>query len=262
MRISPALNVIRQAIKDTIQNGFTMARLDQWRRLLGMAILDDYDPLKVRQAMAAKYKQSITEQKKQNPSVSKFRLAQIEPFFRPELEKRIRASADLIVLNRKAMIDKTIRRFSGWMTSVPDNSRAIDKAETASEIIKPLRDLPFEERRVMIDQGHKLISNVSAIVREHTGAIAVIWRSHWRQAGYDYRSEHKERDGKIYAIRGNWAIERGLMKVGDMGYLDEITQPGEEVYCRCFCVSLTALSELPADMLTAKGKEVLNAINK
>ncbi len=108
----------------------------------------------------------------------------------------------------------------------------------------------------MIDQGHKFVSALNDIVAVEGGAIAGKWRSHWKQAGYDYRPDHKERDEKYYAIRGNWALEKGLMNKGE-GYTDDITQPGQEIFCRCAYVYIYSLQKLPEDMLTKKGKELL-----
>ncbi len=76
-------------------------------------------------------------------------------------------------------------------------------------IAKPIRQLRYEERRVSIDQGHKLVSSINAVIAEQTQAIAMMWRSHWRQAGYDYRPDHKERDKRFYVVRGSWALSRG-----------------------------------------------------
>ena len=39
------------------------------------------------------------------------------------------------------------------------------------------------------------------------------------------------------------------------GYLDEITQPGEEVFCRCYVTYLYNLRSIPEDMLTQKGRK-------
>jgi hypothetical protein len=64
----------------------------------------------------------------------------------------------------------------------------------------------------------------------------------------------------VYAIRGNWALDKGLMKAGKAGYYDEITKPGEEVYCSCSATYLYAIRELPDDMITNKGRETLAQI--
>ena len=97
------------------------------------------------------------------------------------------------------------------------------------------------------------------MVASEGGAIALIWRSHWRQAGYDYREDHKDRDSQVYAIRGsgNWALQQGLMRPGPPGYYEDITAVGEEIFCRCWAEYIYRLGSLPDDMLTKKGAETL-----
>lgn len=195
---------------------------------------------------------------KYHPGLSRFTIERLMPRMRAELDRRIMTSAQLIKLNRASAIEKTLQRFSGWATSVPSGgTRATDKVDTKDSIRKALANLPFEERRVNIDQGAKLVSSINAVVAEGGGAIAATWNSHWKSLNYDYRPDHKDRDQKVYMIRGNWAQLKGLVKPGKAGYTDEQTKPGEEVYCRCWFTYLYNLNDLPEDMLTAKGKEAL-----
>ena len=164
--------------------------------------------------------------------ISRFTLQSMATRLRGELDRRILASAQLIKLNREQMIQKTMQRFSGWATSVPKGGAAeLDRRALKTELSKPLRQLPFAERRVLIDQGHKLNASISAVIAHDGGAIAGRWYSHWRQAGYDYREDHKERDGQIYLVRHSWAARAGLVKTGEAGWMDDITQPGQEVFC-------------------------------
>lgn len=164
--------------------------------------------------------------------IKRYTIARVGQDLAPILERRIQASADLIRIHRKESIEKVLQRFQGLATSIPaGGSRAIDKRSAKASIGKSLRQMRFEERRVVIDQGHKLISNIDQTIAEAGGAIAMVWHSHWRQKGYHYREDHKERDEHVYAIRGNWAITAGYMKKGAAGYLDEITQTGEEPFC-------------------------------
>jgi hypothetical protein len=206
-----------------------------------------------------KFKRAIsyTAINKHHPGVSRLTLSHITPRLRPELTRRIVASAQLIELNQKEAIEKTLQRFSGWATSIPaGGSRSVEKGEVKTEIAKSFRQIDYAERRVLIDQGHKLMSSIDAVVAQQTDAIAGIWRSHWRQPGYDYRPDHKERDKQVYAIRGSWAMEKGLMNKG-AGYLDDMTQAAEEPFCRCYVVYVQNLRDLPAEMLTAKGRDEL-----
>ena len=196
-----------------------------------------------------------------NPGVSAFTLQRIKPKLRSELDRRIMASANLIKVNREVAIERTLQRFSGWSTSIPAGGapKTVEKTDTKIHIRKALAQLPFEERRVLIDQGHKLNSSLNSIVANDGGAIAGYWHSHWKQVGYDYRKDHKERDGHCYAIRGSWAISQGLMTKGD-GYTDEMTQPAEEVFCRCNYRYVYALRDLPKAMLTQKGQAALDEV--
>lgn len=194
---------------------------------------------------------------KTNPKVQRYTLAQIAPSLRQDLDRRIMANAQLIKLNRQQAIDKTLQRFSGWLSSVPvGGTEAINKTEVLNDITKTEKQLKYETRRREIDQGHKLMAAIDATIADHSGAIAMEWRSHFRQAGYDYRPDHKERDKKVYAIRGSWAQEQGLINKGS-GYTDEMTAPAEEVFCRCWGIYYTNLRDLPEDMLTEKGKRHL-----
>jgi hypothetical protein len=189
----------------------------------------------------------------------RFTLERLKPFARAELDKRIQASAGLIKINREQAIDKTLQRFSGWATSIPDQgSRVVDKPEVKEHIAKPIQQVKYEARRVSIDQGAKLVAAVNEVVATQGGVIAYRWRSHWKRAGYDYREDHKERDQQIYLIRDSWAKQDGLVKAGSAGYYDEITAAAQEPFCQCYVVALYALRELPEEMLTERGKKLLD----
>ena len=112
--------------------------------------------------------------------------------------------------------------------------------------------------RLQIDQGHKFSNTLNDIIAVDGGAIAAKWKSHYRQPGYDYREDHKERDGNYYAIRGSWAMEKGLMNKGE-GYTDDMTMPGEEIFCRCGYTYIYSLRKIPEEMLTSKGKAHIHA---
>ena len=265
--------VLTAAIEDMIEHGFDSAeRVAYWvrmirdaaeRSLISPESLDE----QLRQGLAAVYKRMVEKDGlvKYHPGIERFTLERIKPSLRAELDRRIMASADLIRLNREQAIDKTIQRFSGWATSVPiggtDNAA---KRETKTRIRKSLASLPFEERRVLIDQGHKLTAAISEILASDGGAIAASWVSHYRQPGYAYRPDHKERDyrengGFPYLIRNSWAHSAGYVKPANgIGYYDEVTAVGQEPFCRCYLIWRYALRDLPAEMLTAKGKAALD----
>jgi hypothetical protein len=261
--------VLTEAVRDFTEHGYDdPQRLDEWLRRLYEAAESDLPSertleKRMKQAMEAVFSRSFskTQIDKKHSSVPRYTIDRIRVTARPELTRRILASADLIKLNRGQAIDKTLQRFSGWATSIPDGgSRVVEKTDVKADIGKSMRQMRYEERRVTIDQGHKLMASIDAVIANDSGAIAMRWRSHWRDPHYNYRKDHKERDQKVYAIRGNWAMQKGLMNKGE-DYSDNMTQPAEEPFCQCYGVYIYHLRDLPDEMLTQKGRDALSKVS-
>ena len=258
-------DVITEAINDVSEYGFdSKLRIDEWTKKINAALLNSITPetqmnAQLKKSLTSAYSRMVTKGGLTSKYVSKYDIDKLKPSLRSELDRRIMASANLIKYNRQDMISTTLRRFEGWATSIPKGgSDTVDKVKEKQDIRKALKKVPFEERRVIIDQTHKLIANINQIVAVDTGAIAARWHSHWKQEGYNYRKDHKERDEKIYLVRGSWAKEKGLIKPVN-GYTDQITNVGEEVYCRCNYVYIYNLRQLPEEFLTNEGKKALKA---
>lgn len=246
-------SILTEGVDYLSENGYEdVDAFDRWVTRIRKAALAEMPKSNdvIARSLTATFNRSVKLAPKRHPKISAFTINRIKPKLHDELDKRIRASAELIRLNREDAINTTLKRFSGWATSVPPGGGPVDKREIKANISKPLKERSFIERRVAIDQGHKLSSNVDAVIAEQSGAIAAKWRSHWRQAGYDYRHDHKDRDKQIYKLRDSWATD--LINKG-AGYTDEMSMPAEEVFCRCYYVYLYSLRELPKSMLTKKG---------
>ena len=238
------LRVWSDRIRDAAKRG--MVSEASLTRTLRTALTADYDKLVTKGGIEKRHK-----------GVPRFTVDKLRPQLRAELDRRIMASTSLIKLNRQRAVDHTLQRFGGWATSIPTGGVTAEKrSEVKKSVAKSIKQLPFEERRVIIDQGHKLNAAINNVVATAGGAIAVIWHSHWRELNYDYRVQHKKRDGLIYALKGNWALERGLMNKGS-GYYEDMDQVGQEPFCRCWCTYLYNLRDLPPEMLTEKGKTAL-----
>lgn len=258
--------LISEAIREFEAFGFdSVERLNYWVEKIRAAAISTLTPEHVlnselSRALSGIYKRLVDDGQilKAHPGVARFTVERLKPQLRTELDRRMMVSRNLIKLNREQMVDKTVQRFAGWASSVPaGGSRAIETKDVKENIRKALASLPFEERRCVIDQSMKFVSSLNDVIATDGGAIAGKWASQWRRRGYSYREDHKERDQKVYAIRGNWAIEKGLMKAGPDGYTDQITKPGEEVFCSCSYQYLYNLRDLPSEMITRKGEESL-----
>jgi hypothetical protein len=258
--------LLTEAIAHFAERGYTsQAELEEWVRVLKKSIGSALGPQSATEAAVRRNLKAVYSRLavkgvalRNNRGVSKFDLDKLKPAMRRELQKRILASVNLIKLNREEAIATTLRRFQGWATAVPKGgSKALDVRKEKAMIKKPLSKITYQERRVTIDQSQKFAASLNAVIAQGNDAIAAEWQSRWRTPGYDYREDHKERSGHIFAIRDNWAIQEGLMKVGAAGYTDAITQPAEEVFCQCRYVYIYSIDYLPADMLTDKGRKMI-----
>lgn len=259
--------VLTSAVNDIARNGYdSEERVAYWSdqiRLAAERSLKSEDEVErmVRDAMMAVFQKQVDRGGvlRVNPGVTAYRLEQIKPELRAELNRRIASSIDLIKLNRPQAILKTQQRFRGWATSVPKGgAKGIKRVAQKQELRKALSSLPFEERRVIIDQNAKLISAINTTVAVNGGAIGAIWHSHKHQAGYDGRPAHNARDGDFFLVRNSWAHSAGLVKPNEYGYTDEVEQPAELPFCKCFYQYVYSLRSVPTDCLTAKGEKALS----
>lgn len=258
--------IVTDAIREFTEHGFdSVERLTFWTDRIKRAAADSMTPPHIledalNKSLQGVYKRLIDDGQivKVHVGISRFTVDRLKPKLRTELDRRLMVSRGLIKLNQQQMIEKTTQRFAGWASSVPaGGSRAIDTKDVKDNIRKALTSLPFEERRVLIDQSHKFVASLNDIIATDGGAIAMRWNSQWRRRGYSYRVDHKERDQKIYLLRESWAKEKGLIKPGPDGYYDEITKVGEEVFCSCFATWIYNLRDLPPEYITKKGEESL-----
>lgn len=263
-RVKSLYEVLTEAVNHYVKKGWDSERsLLEWSRKLRVAATrESPSPDIARKHLTAIYSRlvidggALKEQPPEGPT--RVTLQKLKPELRDELDRRIFASANLIRLNREQAVEKTLQRFQGWVTSIPpDGVSEIDKNAKKQDFKKSVAEMDFISRRVAIDQGHKLASNVKYLLSVQSGAIAFRWHSNWRRPGYKYRPDHKERDDLIYLIRGSWADEKGFLKPVN-GYYDEITAAGEEVYCSCQVFPIYAPQKLPIEFLTEKGKREFN----
>jgi hypothetical protein len=256
---------LREAIDDVSQYGFdTKKRINDWLDLLRDSAEATFASERamdkmLREALASIYKRMVDRGGlvQYHPGLQKFTIENLKPSLRAELDRRIMASADLIRLNRDEAIQKTLRRFEGWSTSIPKGgSDAVKKRKEKETIRKGIAGHSFVERRVIIDQGHKLVASINDIIATDQGAIAGEWKS-IHEVGYQFRPEHRALDGEIFVKRDNWAMRKGYVKLAGHKYMDEIDGPSVLPYCRCRYRFIYHLRSLPTDMLTEKGKQAL-----
>jgi len=264
--IQPFRSLLAEALREFAATGYTSeAALQDWLIRLRTAIEREMPPdTQTRKELAAVlgriFARDVRGIAKRVPGVERYTLDRVAPSLRAELDRRIFAGVDLIRLNRRAAVDKTLQRFSGWVSSTPPQSllrkggRGIRDA--AKEIAKPVAQVRYEKRRVAIDQGHKLSAAVAHVVAMGSGAIAGVWHDRGEHDhGYDARPEHLKRTGKMFLVRNSWAMDEGLVKKGGLDYYDDLEdQVAQLPFCSCYMTWITSPREIPEKLLTAKGR--------
>lgn len=259
--------VVTEAIDDFLEHGYdSPRRVEEWLEKIELAIGRSMVPLEtldadLRKRLLAVFERTVRTDRlvRLHPGINRFTLEQVKPKLRAELDKRIISSVDLIKLHRAEARAQALRRFSGWATSIPAGGTDVaNRTKVRRDVRRGIAGLNFETRRVVIDQGHKLAAAINELVAADGGAIAARWVSHWREPGYQYREAHKKLDGKVFVVRGNWALKAGLMKSAGHPYTDSVEQPSRPPFCRCYWSFFSyTLRDLPEEMLTAKGRENL-----
>jgi hypothetical protein len=229
------------ALKEFAERGYTSeADLQDWLLRLHAALeqelpSDEHMRKELAAALEAVFKREVdrTGLQRRVPGVDRYTIDRIAPSLRAELGRRIFAGVDLIKLNKAAATQKTLQRFSGWVSSVPRGGSAETNLRAAArDITKPTAELKYQRRRVAIDQGHKLGAAVAHVVAMGQGAIAGIWHDRGeKDHGYDARPAHLARSGKLFLVNDSWALNEGLIKKSGVQYTDEIEQPAELPFC-------------------------------
>jgi hypothetical protein len=171
-----------------------------------------------------------------------------------------RCQAEIYLSNQISQFQVMLREF---LEKIPVGGTK-DKT-IKSEIVgikKELRYLVKWNNLFYTYKARSLCSEIENIFALAGNPLAVIWRYSNLDAQGEYQKtySHEERADKIYAIRRSWAIEKGLIKVGPAGYLDEINKPGQELGCMCSLQWVFSVRRLPDSMITPKGRSELDRV--
>ena len=166
-----------------------------------------------------------------------------------------------------AYLDEQLRQCDAMVQQFFDRipiggTKDKDTKSRITEIKKELRPLAKWDRLFYVHKAMSFPAEVQFLFSLEGNTIAAIW--HYNpgdeQTDYPKTYDHKHRDGLVYAVRGNWAIAKGLMNAGSNGYLDEISRPSREIGCLCHLQWLSSISSLPTNMVTEKGFSELKRV--
>ncbi len=207
------------------------------------------------------------EQQSQNVSSSGSHVAKIFDTLRPSITEQFEWCVENYRSQSNTYLNGQIGQFQAmlkeFLDQVPSGGTK-DKAIKGSiaEIKKELRSLATWDRLFYTYKARSFPAEIEHIFVFAGNPLAAIWRYSDLDAQGEYQKtyNHQQRDGRVYAVRGCWAFEKGLMKVGPAGYLDAISRPSQELGCMCSLQWVTGVRRLPGDMITDKGRSELDRV--
>lgn len=140
-----------------------------------------------------------------------------------------------------------------------DNANPGELKSKVTRIKRAFRDLTKWDRFFSTVKNNSFPSAVNRTFSFEGNPLAARWSYSPLDEAGEFRNvySHKDLADRVYAIRGNWALERGLMKPGPHGYVEDAPAPGEEFDCMCSFQFIYNLRSLPESMLTPKGESEL-----
>ena len=139
-------------------------------------------------------------------------------------------------LYREDQLARFRQMVSEFLEEVPIGSSK-DKAlkQKITKIKSEIRSLAKWDKLFWTYKASSFPTELEYIFQLESNPIACVWNYNRSDEVGEYRKtyDHRQRDGHVYAVRGNWAIEKGLMRAGPHGYVDEISRPCQEVGCMC-----------------------------
>ncbi len=254
-------------------------------RAIDKGIKKDYDKVlksvnkEVRSKLKNEYNQFIKKGVfRAAPTLQKYKIEDLKPDFKKELESRINVSLSYITTQDKNTIEEIKNRLMNF-ASIPHPNKDLKELEYDfwNDVLPEKAKKNYKSNKwqnmIIRDQQHKLTSNMTYITAMKNNAIGFIWKnrkdirvvgnpSGLYPSGNKIHNDHWKREGKLYLFRDSAALKKGLIKkTKDVQYADEIEDglPGIPINCRCTMRLIYRLYEIPAEyknIITEKGKEL------
>ena len=268
----------------SINDILSKTKIEALIRAIDKGIKKDYDKVlksvnkEVRSKLKNEYNQFIKKGVfRTAPSLQKYKIEDLKPDFKKELESRINVSLSYIKTQDQNTIEEIKNRLMNF-ASIPHPNKNLKELEYDfwNDVLPEKAKKNYKSNKwqnmIIRDQQHKLVSNMTYITAMKNDAIGFIWKnrkdirvvgnpSGLYPSGNKMHNNHWKREGKLYLFRDSAALKKGLIKkTKDVQYADEIEDglPGIPINCRCTMRLIYRLYEIPAEyknIITEKGKE-------
>ncbi len=180
----------------------------------------------------------------------------------PEIRQQLDASVGRFLSHAETVFAQYQAEFLSLLDDFLGDPPRLAK-EIGPRVTPVKRELGYYakwDRLLGVLTSFAFLNEVEYIFHRREGRyIAVEWRYSEADKQMDFapESDHPTRDGAIYAVRDNWAIQKGMMVPGSVGYIDDTDIPGRQLGCMCNLRWISSPAQLPEDMLTDIGREAV-----
>lgn len=204
-----------------------------------------------------------------NKGLKGWRLNLLKDDLRKELKDRINASLMFIKTQDEQRMGVLKTRFLSWLAETES-----DKPSNIKEVLQVSHEIKKNDKHykmILADQTRKMIGNFDTIVANKYQALGFFWKTRRdnrvtgnptgkNPKGNEMHGDHYSRQEKFYFYHNNWAIKQRLINTKHklFKWADfEDGLPGQPINCRCYAYNIYELEDIPAELLSEKGKAYL-----
>lgn len=210
-----------------------------------------------------------------SPALLKYKIKDLKPAFRSELEKSINNSLNLIKTQDITFLNKIKDNLLNYCSSTQ-----LKRTQPLffDNVLPKSYDNDKWQKMVIRDQQKKLTGNMAYITATRNDAIGFIWKNRKDKRvvgnpaglyprGNDKHNNHWNRENKLYLFKNSSAIQKGLIKKNnEVEWAEDIPDglPSQAINCRCTMRIVYRLYEIPKNyqsIITDKGNKELEKLD-
>ena len=207
-----------------------------------------------------------------SPAIVKYKIQDLKPAFKKELEKSINNSLSLCKTQDIAFLNKVKNSLLNYCSNT--QLKRTQYLFFDNVLPKNYNNIKYQ-KMVIRDQQKKMVGNMAYITATRNDAIGFIWKNRkdirvvgnpagLYPDGNSKHNNHWNRENKLYLFKNSSFIKKGLIKKNkDVEWAEEIPDglPSQAINCRCTMRILYRLYEIPDNyksIITQKGLKELS----
>lgn len=207
-----------------------------------------------------------------SPAIVKYKIQDLKPAFKKELEKSINNSLSLCKTQDIAFLNKVKNSLLNYCSNT--QLKRTQYLFFDNVLPKNYNNIKYQ-KMVIRDQQKKMVGNMAYITATRNDAIGFIWKNRkdirvvgnpagLYPDGNSKHNNHWNRENKLYLFKNSSFIKKGLIKKNkDVEWAEEIPDglPSQAINCRCTMRILYRLYEIPdsyKSIITQKGLKELS----